>query len=226
MRRSRQDPGRHDLDRSRGAPTEEERWSRRCVGLNVPTQEELTEIEPSSRLYERDGALYMTSAVCGIADGDPTTTPLSFVLADNRLITVRYATPASACSWSMFGASRTCARRNHRDGADARHDHRPPRRRARGPGPELERISAHVFERRLEDRQIPATRLTALLTRIGQAQTLLAKIRYSTVSTSRMLSFLNGSSKLHEDALKTRAGMSRASTPTLHPQHCKFQSDI
>ena len=31
---------------------EEERLVERCVGLNVPTEAEMAEIEPSSRLYE------------------------------------------------------------------------------------------------------------------------------------------------------------------------------
>ena len=69
-------------------------------------------------------------------------------------------------------------------------------------GSEIERISAHVFARDLEARRIPAARLTALLTRIGRAQTLLAKIRYSAVSTSRMLSFLAASNRMHDPANK------------------------
>ena len=39
------------------------------------------------------------------------------------------------------------------------------------------------------------TKLTALLTRIGRTQTLLTKIRYTAVSTIRMLSFLGGSNR-------------------------------
>ena len=33
------------------------------------------------------------SALCGVEEGQPTTTPIGFVLTDNRLVTVRYATP-------------------------------------------------------------------------------------------------------------------------------------
>ena len=73
---------------------EEEKLVERCVGFNVPTQQDLSEIQPSSRLYERDGVLYMTvSVLCGIDDGQPTTTPIGFVLGENRLVTIRYATP-------------------------------------------------------------------------------------------------------------------------------------
>src|SRR3954452_23503036 len=70
---------------------EEEALVERCIHVNVPTQAEMAEIEPSSRLFERDGALYMTvSVLSGVAEGDPRTTPISFVLTDNRLVTVRY----------------------------------------------------------------------------------------------------------------------------------------
>ena len=73
---------------------EEEALVERCIRMDVPTESEMAEIEPSSRLYERDGALYMTvSVLYGVQDGDPRTAPISFVLTDNRLVTVRYATP-------------------------------------------------------------------------------------------------------------------------------------
>jgi magnesium transporter len=39
---------------------EEEKLVEQCIRVNVPTQAEMAEIEPSSRLYERNGALYMT----------------------------------------------------------------------------------------------------------------------------------------------------------------------
>jgi magnesium transporter len=209
---------------------EEEKLVERCVKLNVPTQEELAEIEPSSRLYERDGALYMTiSALCGIADGDPTTTPLGFVLADDRLITVRYATPKPV---RLFMEHVRREPELARDATtvmvrmlDAIIDRLADE--LEGLGTELERISAHIFERRAEDRRIPATRLTALLTRIGRAQTLLAKIRYSAVSTSRMLSFLGGSSVLHQDTQKDarRHVESLYTDVTSLSEHASFQSD-
>ena len=76
-------------------PTQaEERLVEQCIKVDVPTQAEMAEIEPSSRLYEKDGALYMTiSALRGVEEQHPTTTPISFVLAGNRLVTIRYATP-------------------------------------------------------------------------------------------------------------------------------------
>ena len=73
---------------------EEEKLVERCIGVNVPTQAEMAEIEPSSRLYEKNGTLYMTvSALRGVEEHLPSTTPIGFVLAGNRLVTIRYATP-------------------------------------------------------------------------------------------------------------------------------------
>src|SRR4051812_8297848 len=66
---------------------DEESLVERCVRLDVPTEDEMAEIEPSSRLYEKNGALYMTvSVLYGVQEGDPRTTPISFVLAHDRLV--------------------------------------------------------------------------------------------------------------------------------------------
>src|SRR3954469_8693593 len=69
--------------------SEEEALVERCIRMDVPTESEMGEIEPPSRVYEHDGALYMTvSVLYGVQDGVPSTTPISFVLAGNRLVTV------------------------------------------------------------------------------------------------------------------------------------------
>ena len=54
----------------------------------------MVEIEPSSRLYERNGAIYMTvSTLWGVEEGQPSSEPMGFVLAGNRLVTIRYVSP-------------------------------------------------------------------------------------------------------------------------------------
>ena len=51
---------------------EEEKAVEKAIGQNVPTKDEMAEIEPSSRLFERNGALYMTlSALRGVKEGEP-----------------------------------------------------------------------------------------------------------------------------------------------------------
>lgn len=72
----------------------EDKALERCLGIEIPTREEMQEIEPSSRLYVDHGVRYMTATtLCNTEFGTPKLTQISFVLAPGRLITVRYDTP-------------------------------------------------------------------------------------------------------------------------------------
>jgi magnesium transporter len=63
----------------------------RTTGLDVPSIGDLSEIESSSRLRNRNGAIYLSAPLIYRADGDqPVTTPVGFVLTRDRLITVRF----------------------------------------------------------------------------------------------------------------------------------------
>lgn len=209
---------------------EEEQLVERCVHLNVPTQTELAEIEPSSRLYERDNALYMTvSVLYGVDDGKPSTSPLGFVLSDNRLVTIRYATPKPVRAFIDHVRREPDLSRDATTVMirllDAIIDRLADE--LENLSSELEKISTHIFHGNLDERRIPATRLTALLTRIGRAQTLLTKIRYSAVSTIRMLSFLLGSNRVHEASAKdVRHHLTSLSTDVASlSEHASFMSD-
>jgi magnesium transporter len=75
---------------------DEEAGLETMLGVDVPTREEMGEIEASSRLSRNRDALYMTAvAVCRSDSHDPTTVPITFILTPKRLITVRYDTPQS-----------------------------------------------------------------------------------------------------------------------------------
>jgi magnesium transporter len=180
---------------------EEEKLVERCVGLNIPTEEEMAEIEPSSRLYERDGALYMTvSVLYGVQDGAPASTPISFVLTDNRLVTIRYATPKPIRTFEDHVRREPELARDAPTVLvrllDAIIDRLADELERMGAESEL--LSSGIFQREVSERRIPAEKLTRLLTSIGRTQTLVTKIRYTAVSTSRMLSFLASSKRMHE----------------------------
>jgi magnesium transporter len=67
-----------------------------ALGIAVPTREEMAEIEASSRVYQEGGAHVMTAIVLHQSDVGLETlkaTPVTFILAGNRLVTVRYAEP-------------------------------------------------------------------------------------------------------------------------------------
>ncbi|MEI9905043.1 MAG: CorA family divalent cation transporter [Asticcacaulis sp.] len=66
------------------------------LGVMIPTQEDMAEIETSSRLYVENNAAYMTAQVAFSAVShccNPA--PVTFCLVKKRLVTVRYIEPAS-----------------------------------------------------------------------------------------------------------------------------------
>ena len=181
---------------------EEEALVERCIRMDVPTESEMSEIEPSSRLYERDGALYMTvSVLYGVQDGLPRTAPISFVLTDNRLVTVRYATPKPVRAFAEHARRDPALVKDAQTAfvrmLDAIIDRLADELEA--VSATMEELSEKIFARSEQERRIPVRTLTALLTRIGRAQTLLTKIRYSAVSTLRMLNFFGGSNLVHDE---------------------------
>jgi magnesium transporter len=72
----------------------EDKVIEKALGIAVPTREEMQEIEVTSRLYVENGARYMTATLMCQSDTDmPKTTPVTFILAGHRLVTVRYDEP-------------------------------------------------------------------------------------------------------------------------------------
>ena len=75
---------------------EEEHGLESALGVDLPTREEMQEIEQSSRLYSEDGAQFMTALIPAQTEGDtPIMAPVTFVLVGNRLVTIRYHDPKS-----------------------------------------------------------------------------------------------------------------------------------
>jgi magnesium transporter len=178
---------------------EEEQMVERSVGFAVPTREDMVEIEPSSRLYERDGALVLTMSVLfGVQEHDPQSAPISFVLKSDKLVTVRYVTPKP---WLAFSREARVTAGLVRESTtaltrllDAIIDRLADELEVSGS--EIERISRSTF-RHGEGERVTTKRLEAILHRIGRVQLLVAKIRETAVSTARALGFLASSDRLH-----------------------------
>lgn len=84
----------------------EERAVQTALRLEIPTREEMQEIESSSRLYREGEVLFLTANfLYGVDTGEYGSTAISFVLTNSALITVRYATPKA------FNVFRTRAQR-------------------------------------------------------------------------------------------------------------------
>lgn len=73
---------------------EEDLFVEQQLKISIPTREESREIEASNRLYSENGVHYMTAFILYNAETlSPSSSTLTFILAGNKLITVRYSEP-------------------------------------------------------------------------------------------------------------------------------------
>jgi magnesium transporter len=172
---------------------EEERAVETECGIDVPTVEEMREIETSNRLYEEDGAVYLTTTIVTKLDTDlPQNSQITFILKDGRLITNRYTDPLpfrrfisyaerhgpSCASGSAVLAGLVEAIINRVADVIER------------VSADLDSISASVFTRPTRRMRGRARDYQAVLERVGQSGELIAKTRESLVSLGRALAFV------------------------------------
>jgi magnesium transporter len=170
----------------------------RLLDVDIPSHEEMKEIEASSRLYEEGGALVMTMPVLSRAMTDePESAVVTFILAGTRLLTVRYVDPLP---FSMF------VRRLARQPALVASGEQAlvglleqiADRLAdvlEGATADMETISRDIF--RKSDIERPD--LKDILQRVGRAGDLATKAKDSLLGLSRLLLFLGGQTGIRKD---------------------------
>jgi len=86
------------------SPTqEEEDWVEHYRALEIPTKEEMREIEVSSRLYVEGGTLFMTATMVAQSDSlNPQYDAVTFALMPSQLITIRYIEPQAFKLFSNY----------------------------------------------------------------------------------------------------------------------------
>ncbi|MBB4191715.1 magnesium transporter [Rhizobium aethiopicum] len=170
---------------------EEELYVEKVLGIEVPTRDDLKDIEPSARLYIENDAVFMTASLVWKADTDaPTLTDVAFILAGNRLVTIRYAQPKS---FALFIAALHRLPENWRSGAAllAKLLETIVDRTAEILETSVSRIdilSTHVFGRAKKVRK-PSNYLEQKLRDIAGHHRMISKLRDSLGSLSRLLTF-------------------------------------
>ena len=173
---------------------EEEKLVETTLKIDIPTREELQEIEASSRLYQEDGAHFMTATLLFQTEAPrPVSTTVTFILLPTRLVTVRYAEPHS---FKMF-ADR--ARRGHIECPNAtatlvglleiiidRHADRIERIQG-----ETDRLSLQVFAQDPKGKaRRSSRRFDEILHGIGREGDIASRAREALLSLNRLLTYL------------------------------------
>ena len=165
------------------------------LGIDVPTRSEMREIEASNRFYTENGVVYMTAIVLHQSNGGtPTISPITFVLADKRLITVRYAEPkafelyvartnklGNPCSSGpevMMGLVEMLIEREA-DLIERVQD-------------DIETMAPQVFGQKGAEQQSRPRRLDVLLRSVGKAGDVVGRAQESATSINRLLLYAAG----------------------------------
>jgi magnesium transporter len=176
------------------SPTaEEDRFVETCLGISLPTREEAQEIEISSRLYNEDGAEFLTlTLVSGLDTENPSKTPVTFVLKGERLVTVRYTDPRPFAS--VYSRMQRASAISYATGetimlslVEAIIDRLADV--LEGVGGEIDQISHEVFGARAGNASRQTRNLQGLIERIGRKGDLLTLARESLVSIARMATY-------------------------------------
>jgi magnesium transporter len=186
---------------------EEERRVEQALGIDVPTREEMREIEASNRLYEENGSLYLTATVVTRGASElPQSTQVTFILTGARLVTNRYADPTPFQRFIAFAETHpaACGSAALLLGGLLEAFVNRIADVLEQIGADIEAISSRVLT---HPRHRPRHDFHADLEQIGRGGELLSKARETLVSLARLLAFLQESAgaRLGEEArLKLR----------------------
>ncbi|MCB9475542.1 MAG: magnesium transporter CorA family protein [Deltaproteobacteria bacterium] len=180
---------------------EEEAAVEKFLGIDVPTRDEMREIEISSRLYQLGPALFMTASILYRSAGnDLLLEPLTFVLGTNRLITVRYSDPMPISQYVRQSQLGDVPCSNALDVfaglleafVDRLADVLENVQR------ETDGLSAQIFTH--PDELDEELEYAEVLRGIGRAQMTTSRVRESLVSISRLLSYVTRYRQAEQDA--------------------------
>lgn len=205
------------------APTkDEEHLVESWFGVDLPTREEMREIETSSRLYTVESAALMTATLVTLeAENRPMSTPVTFVLMPERLITIRYAEPVAFRAWERT-LEREPARLDTPASNLAGLLEAVIDRLAdilEGAQTEMDTLSHTIFD---ETKPLRGPDLRTMLSRIGRIGDLVSKLTESLVSFDRVHSYARRlpSVRTNDDAGERLKGMA-SDIPAL-TEHARF----
>ena len=159
---------------------------------DIPTREEMVEIELSSRLYKENETLFMTATMIAQSNSvSPMLDAVTFILTPNQLITIRYIEPQS---FKLFNAKLKKIDSAHRDAAalliellDVTIDRLADILEL--VGSRLDDYSKTIF--RSENNTTVKLDYQLMMQKIGANGDLNTKARESLVTFNRLLSFLS-----------------------------------
>lgn len=191
---------------------EEETRVEAWVNIPIPTREDMREIEESSRFYSENGAQYLTAPFLHLSDGNHRiVSPVTFIMTDKLLISVRYAEPKpfaiyvarTAKSGNGLVNSRTNSlcillgiiEANTNRLADF----------IEGVSEKIDTASHRIYRRETNMRPMSNQSFREILNEIGSHGTFLSRMRESLAGIRRLLVYITANSSAKTQAKDTRS---------------------
>lgn len=174
---------------------EEEQRVEADLRMEVPTRDEMREVESSSALYTDRNAIFVTVRAVHRADSNtpPRLTSITLALLDNHFVTIRYATPRSFQQFVGRSQKPTSHLANAASALLCLLETIVDRHAdiLEEIGDALEPISAEIFAQNAAAmKSIAAADLGGVLKRIGSSGDLASRVRESLHSVARAVPFL------------------------------------
>ena len=163
-----------------------------ALGVDIPTHEDMQQIEVSSRLYDEGGALFLTAQVIASPEVvEPVIGPVTFVLTKGRLVTVRYHAPGSFKIFADRATRQPMGCVSGQTTLMALLETMVERLAdiLEGEARKLDALTKAIFEAHRPNGK--AATLAVILQRIGRAEDLNGKVTESLATIQRVLGFVS-----------------------------------
>ncbi len=177
---------------------DEEQFVEKYLELNIPSKDEMHEIEESSRLFEDDGVLYMSCWLLSFESVIPVNTSVTFILTPKRLLSIRYS---DHHPFRIFSSPRSRVRpRKFRAAEDVFMELLDSivghvASTLRQVEQSLNGMSLEIFaDKEATRRDAQHTGLKGVVQRLGKRNSLVSSLRESSVSFQNICPFLEGAS--------------------------------
>jgi magnesium transporter len=172
---------------------EEEQFIETTLKVNIPSRDEMHELEASSRLFSEEGTIYLSCWLLSFESPIPTNTSVAFVVTEKQFVSIRYSDHHAFRIFKNAGSRLQSRRFKHANDALVELIEAVVGQIAsmlRLVEQDLNSLSLEIFaEQHAQRKQAKKLGLKRMVQRLGKKNSLIACLRESSVSLAALTSY-------------------------------------
>jgi magnesium transporter len=172
---------------------EEEQFIEKTLEVNIPSRDELHELEASSRFFSEEGTIYLSCWLLSFESPIPINTSVAFVVTDKQFVSIRYSDHHAFRIFKSAGSRLQSRKFKHSNDALVELVEAVVGQIAsmlRLVEQDLNSLSVEIFsEQRTQRKQVKKLGLKRMVQRLGKQNSLIACLRESSVSLAALTSY-------------------------------------